>query len=98
MDNKLTHHGQTVFEQIKRIDENKNEYWTARDLSIVLEYSEYRHFKPVIDKAREACKNNGNEISDHFEDILEMIEPGKNAGVIEPFDCATFNDILLNSR
>lgn len=79
MSNKLSNTNQTIFEQIKRIDENKNEYWTARDLSKVLEYSEYRHFLPVIDRAKEACKNSGNTVLDHFEDILEMIELGKGA-------------------
>jgi DNA-damage-inducible protein D len=79
MDNKLSNSRQTVFEQIKRIGQNKTEYWTARDLSKVLEYSEYRHFKPVIDRAKEACVNSGYEVSDHFEDILEMIELGKGA-------------------
>ena len=79
MDNKLSNPNQTIFEQIKRIDQTKNEYWTARDLSKVLEYSEYRHFKPVIDRAKEACSNSGYEVSDHFEDILDMIELGKGA-------------------
>ncbi|OFY66493.1 MAG: DNA damage-inducible protein D [Bacteroidetes bacterium RIFCSPLOWO2_02_FULL_36_8] len=79
MENKLTNPNQTVFEQIKRVDENKNDYWTARDLSTVLEYSEYRHFKPVIDKAKESCKNSGYEVQHHFEDILDMIELGKGA-------------------
>lgn len=79
MENKLSNLNQTVFEQIKRLDENKNEYWTARDLSKVLEYSEYRHFLPVIDRAKEACKNSSNEVLDHFEEILDMIELGKGA-------------------
>jgi DNA-damage-inducible protein D len=56
MDKKLSNSRQTIFEQIKRIEQDKSEYWTARDLSRVLEYSEYRHFKPVIDRAKEACK------------------------------------------
>lgn len=68
-----------VFEQIKRVDENGNEYWSARDLSKVLEYSEYRHFLPVIERAQEACKNSKQNISDHFEDILDMIDLGKGA-------------------
>ena len=79
MDNKLSNSNQTIFEQIKRIDQTKNEYWTARDLAKVLEYSEYRHFKPVIDRAKEACNNSGYEVLDHFEDILDMIELGKGA-------------------
>ncbi len=60
----------TVFEQIKQTDNNGNEFWSARDLSKVLEYSEYRHFIPVIDRAKEACENSGQLISHHFEDIL----------------------------
>ena len=79
MENKLSNPNQTVFEQLKRLDENKNEYWTARDLSTVLEYSEYRHFKPVIDKAKEACKNSGYAVADHFEDILGMVSIGSGA-------------------
>jgi DNA-damage-inducible protein D len=79
MEDQLSNPNQTVFEKIKRFDENKNEYWTARDLSIALEYSEYRHFKPAIDRAKEACKNSGYAVSDHFEDILDMIEVGKGA-------------------
>lgn len=79
MENKLTYPNQTVFEQIKRLDENGNEYWTARDLGKVLEYSEYRHFKPVIERAKEACNNSGYKVSDHFEDVLGMVSIGSGA-------------------
>ena len=79
MDNKLSNSNQTIFERIKRIDQAKNEYWTARDLAKVLEYSEYRHFKPVIDRAKEACRNSGYKVADHFEDILEMVSIGSGA-------------------
>ena len=67
----------SIFEQIRRIDENGNEFWSARDMAKVLEYSEYRHFIPVIEKAKEACRNSGQNIMDHFEDYLDMIEIGK---------------------
>ena len=67
----------SIFEQIRRIDENGNEFWSARDMAKVLEYSEYRHFIPVIEKAKEACRNSGQNFMDHFEDYLDMIEIGK---------------------
>jgi DNA-damage-inducible protein D len=79
MENKLSKRAQNIFEQIRRVDENGNEFWSARDLGKVLEYSEYRHFIPVIDRAKEACKNSGQSVPDHFEDILDMIELGKGA-------------------
>ena len=44
-----------IFEQIKRLDEYGVEYWSARDLSKVLEYLEYRNFQPAIERAKEAC-------------------------------------------
>ena len=68
-----------IFEQIKRLDENGNEYWSARDLAKVLEYSEYRHFLPPVERAKEACQNSGHNLADHFEDILEMVEIGSKA-------------------
>jgi DNA-damage-inducible protein D len=69
----------TVFEQIRKMDENGNEYWSARTLSRVLEYSEYRHFLPVVERARESCKNSGHPEADHFEDILEMVRLGSGS-------------------
>lgn len=69
----------TLFESIKESDENGNEYWGARKLSKVLEYSEFRHFSPVIERAKEACSNSGHSVSDHFEDYLEEIVHGKGA-------------------
>lgn len=77
MAKELSKPGSTLFEQIKRVDDKGNEYWTARDMAKVLEYSEYRHFQPVIVKAKEASKNSGHKSEDHFEDILDMIEIGK---------------------
>lgn len=70
---------QAIFEQIRRIDENGNEFWSARDLAKVMEYSEYRHFIPVINKAKEACINSNTNVEHHYEDMLDMIEVGKGA-------------------
>lgn len=74
---KLVNPQDSIFEEIKRVDENGAEYWSARDMAKVLEYSEYRHFKQVVDKAKEACANSQYKVEDHFEDILDMIEIGK---------------------
>ncbi|MDX9789210.1 MAG: DNA damage-inducible protein D [Candidatus Kapabacteria bacterium] len=79
MAKELSNQKLNLFEQIRQTDENGNEYWSARDLSKALEYSEYRHFIPVIERAKEACVNSGQQIAYHFEDILEMITTGKTA-------------------
>lgn len=68
-----------IFEQAKRINEYDVEFWTARDLYKILEYSEYRHFLPVVEKAKEAAANSGAVVHNHFEDILEMVTIGSGA-------------------
>ncbi len=70
-------HHQT-FESLRQ-EESGCEFWSARDLSKALDYSEYRHFLPVIEKAKASCKNSGSEIQNHFEDILDMVEIGSGA-------------------
>lgn len=79
MSTRLTKKTLSLFESIKHVDKNNIEYWTSRTLWKVLEYTEYRHFLPVIDKAKLACENSGQRIEDHFEDILEMVEIGSGA-------------------
>lgn len=70
-------HYQT-FESLKQ-EADGGEFWSARKLAKALEYSEYRHFLPVIERAKEACDNSRQSIADHFEDILEMVEIGSGA-------------------
>ena len=79
MVNELSKKHTTLFESIKELDENGSEYWGARKLSKVLEYSEFRHFLPVIERAKDACTNSGHKVADHFEDYLEEIVHGKGA-------------------
>lgn len=68
-----------TFEGIRQLDLEGNEYWSARKLGKVLDYSEYRHFLPVIERAREACLKSGFTLADHIEDVLVMVEIGSGA-------------------
>ena len=62
------------FEQTKRTDENENEYWFARELATVLEYSKWENFKKVIDRAMLACRNSGFNVADHFPDVWKTVK------------------------
>jgi len=67
------------FEKIKKISETGYEYWSARDLAELLEYSKWRNFENAILKAKESCKNNGEDVNDHFADVGNMVKIGSGA-------------------
>ena len=67
------------FDSIKQSDDEGNEFWYARDLQRLLEYTEYRKFLPVINKAKKACETSGHVLSDHFADMGGMVEIGSGA-------------------
>lgn len=51
------------FEDIKYVRKNGSEYWSARELADVLDYSQWRNFQKVIDRAMIACENSGHEVT-----------------------------------
>ncbi len=71
--------GTTIFEQIRHIDENGVEYWTAREMAKALEYAEYRNILPVIEKAKDACRNSGHDVDAHFVSATVSLALGHNA-------------------
>ncbi|MDE6355593.1 MAG: DNA damage-inducible protein D [Prevotella sp.] len=79
MSSKLTKRAKETFENIKRVDENGYEYWTARDLYKALEYTEYRNFLPAARKAWTACQQSGFNPHDHFVPFNDMVKIGSGA-------------------
>lgn len=55
------------------------ECWSARELQELLGYSKWENFEKVIQKAKDACKNAGESIQNHFPDIKKMVEIGSNS-------------------
>ena len=68
-----------TFESIKHIDENGIEYWYARELQNVLEYTQWRRFENVINKAKISCEKSGFSVIDHFADVGKMVQIGSGA-------------------
>ena len=66
-----------TFEDIKHIDENGIEFWYARELMHILQYSKWENFKKVIEKAMIACENSGVSAKDCFLDVRKPIISGK---------------------
>lgn len=67
------------FEDIKHTTETGSEFWYARELAPVLEYTEWRNFSKVVDKGMLACKNSGFAIADHFVEVNKMVALGSGS-------------------
>ena len=72
-------YSEATFENIKHINEYGQEFWYARELQQALEYTEWRNFSAVIEKAKTACATSGNEVAEHFVDVNKT-SPMPNGG------------------
>jgi len=63
-------------------------YWFARDIQPLLEYTEWRNFHGVIEKAKTACVNSGQPVENHFVDVNKMVEIGSGTS-------KEINDLML---
>lgn len=69
-------YSEATFENIKHINEYGQEFWYARELQQALEYTEWRNFSAVVERAKAACSASGNEVDDHFVDVNKMVDIG----------------------
>ena len=76
--NELEKINETIFESIKHVDDDGNEYWYARELQKVLEYNQWRSINDLIKRAKVACKESDNNIHDHFAVQRKMVDIGSN--------------------
>ena len=77
--NEIKEYTEKLFEDIKHIDENKNEYWLARELMPLLEYSKWERFSNAINNAKTSCIKSGYDINDHFPEVGKMVQIGSKA-------------------
>jgi len=70
-----------TFEDIKHIDENGIEFWYARELMPVLQYSNWQNFEKIIDKSKISCKNSDISVFEHFIDVSKLSKRANNAEV-----------------
>ena len=69
------------FENIKHVDENGVEYWYARELMPILQYSNWQNFEKIIDKAKKSCQNSDISVFEHFTDVSKLSKRANNAEI-----------------
>ena len=75
-DEEKNNYTESLFESIRHVNKYGQEFWYARDLQIALEYTEWRNFCKVIEKAKEAYRGSNNAVSDHFVDVNKIVNAG----------------------
>ena len=65
-----------VFEDIKHVDENGNEYWLARELQNILRYHQWRSINDLIERAKVTCQESKYNLDDHFALQRKMVDIG----------------------
>ena len=75
----LVKYDENLFENIKHVNEYGQEFWYARELQPLLEYSQWRRFADAIERAKTACANSGHDVDDHFAEVGKMVEIGSGA-------------------
>ena len=70
-----------VFEDIKHIDENGKEFWLARELMPLLQYSKWERFSNAIDNAKIACENSRYNVEEHFPEVGKLSKRNNGAVV-----------------
>lgn len=93
--NDMNTYSEEIFENIKHINENGQEFWYARELQKALEYSKWENFIKVIDKAKTACKGSNNSIEDHFPDIRKMVQAGVAPKEVEDYMLSRYACYLI---
>lgn len=80
MNNEIARYSEETFESIKHVNEYGNEFWYARELQSILEYTEWRNFQKLIEKAQTASENSGIAVDECFVEVNKT-SPMPNGGV-----------------
>lgn len=83
------------FEDIKQIRKDGSEYWCARDLAVVLDYSKWENFAKVIKRAMIACENSGRSVSDDFPEVRKIVEAGATSKGIVDYELSRYACYLI---
>ena len=94
--NEIKEYTEKVFEDIKHIDDEGNEYWLARELQNVLGYHQWRSINDLIERAKITCKESKYSVDDHFAVQLKMVDIGsKTKRIIQDYKLSRYACYLI---
>ena len=83
------------FEDIKHIRDDGSEYWSARELADALDYTQWRNFSKVIDRAMIACENSGHSVPDDFAEVSKIVEAGATSKPKKDYELSRYACYLI---
>lgn len=83
------------FEDIKTIREDGSEFWSARELAIVLDYSKWENFSKVISRAMIACQNSGHSVGSDFPEVRKIVQAGATTKRIKDYELSRYACYLI---
>ena len=83
------------FEDIKHIREDGSEFWSARELAVALNYTQWRNFEKVISRAMIACENSGHSIFDDFAEVSKIVEAGATTKPKKDYELSRYACYLI---
>ncbi len=91
----IKNYKEVVFETIKRFDDQGNEYWEARELMKVLEYSKWENFHKVIKISIESCINSEKNPNDYFPEVRKIVNTGVATKKIKDYKLSRYACYLI---
>ena len=83
------------FEDIKHIKADGTEFWYARELAIVLDYTQWRNFQNVIKRGMIACENSGHDSSIDFVEVSKIVDAGATSKPILDYELSRYACYLI---
>lgn len=82
------------FEDIKHVRDGYA-FWSARELAAVLEYSQWRNFQSVINRAMIACENSGHSVLDDFAEVSKIVKAGATEKPVKDYELSRYACYLI---
>ena len=83
------------FEDIKQVRADGSEFWSARELAITLDYTQWRNFSKVIGRAMIACENSGRSIANDFAEVSKIVEAGATSKPKKDYELSRYACYLI---